>query len=97
MMVKSSMWDLSTSQILQPLPKISKSCPSYSPMLVLDGHPGPSRCVKFNPRYAMMVTGGADLAFWLPDLSGSELENDPNEDFRQIGHGIILRSIRRYS
>lgn len=40
------------------------------PLVVLDGHPGPSRCVKFNPRYAMMCTGGAELAFWLPDSSG---------------------------
>ncbi|KAF4613644.1 hypothetical protein D9613_007874 [Agrocybe pediades] len=34
---------------------------------VLDGHPGPSRCVKFNPRFAMMCTAGTELAFWLPD------------------------------
>ncbi|KAJ7273437.1 WD40-repeat-containing domain protein [Mycena haematopus] len=39
------------------------------PMVVLEGHPGPSRCVKFNPRLAMMVSAGAELAFWLPDLS----------------------------
>ncbi|KAF8212530.1 WD40-repeat-containing domain protein [Mycena galopus ATCC 62051] len=39
------------------------------PFVVLEGHPGPSRCVKFNPRLAMMVSAGAELAFWLPDLS----------------------------
>ncbi|KAJ6570164.1 WD40-repeat-containing domain protein [Mycena vulgaris] len=44
------------------------------PMATLDGHPGPSRCVKFNPRLAMICSAGAELAFWLPDLSG-----DPDE------------------
>ncbi|KAG6850706.1 hypothetical protein H0H93_009864 [Arthromyces matolae] len=40
------------------------------PLASLEGHPGPSRCVKFNPRHAMLCTGGADLALWLPDTSG---------------------------
>ncbi|TFK40239.1 WD40-repeat-containing domain protein [Crucibulum laeve] len=40
------------------------------PMIALDGHAGPSRCVKFNPRYAMLCTAGAELAYWLPDQSG---------------------------
>lgn len=31
------------------------------PLAALDGHPGPSRCVKFNPRFAMMCTAGAEL------------------------------------
>jgi len=31
------------------------------PMVALDGHPGPSRCVRFNPRFNMMVTAGAEL------------------------------------
>ena len=31
------------------------------PIAVLDGHPGPSRCVRFNPRFAMMCTAGAEL------------------------------------
>lgn len=39
------------------------------PIVGLDGHPGPSRCVRFNPRYNMMVSAGAELAFWLPDNS----------------------------
>ncbi|KAJ7220043.1 WD40-repeat-containing domain protein [Mycena pura] len=39
------------------------------PLVALDGHPGPSRCVKFNPRLAMICSAGAELAFWLPDLS----------------------------
>jgi COMPASS component SWD2 len=39
------------------------------PLVVLDGHPGPSRCVKFNPRYAMMCTGGAELVCDIYDVS----------------------------
>lgn len=31
------------------------------PCSTLDGHPGPSRCVRFNPRFAMMVTAGSEL------------------------------------
>ncbi|KAL1732306.1 WD40-repeat-containing domain protein [Schizophyllum commune] len=37
------------------------------PLVKLDGHPGPSRCVKFNPRLLMMASAGQELAFWLPD------------------------------
>jgi len=40
------------------------------PVTTIEGHPGPTRCVRFNPRLAMMVTAGAELAFWLPDQSG---------------------------
>ncbi|KAF9466540.1 WD40-repeat-containing domain protein [Collybia nuda] len=43
-------------------------------MVTLDGHPGPSRCVKFNPRVAMMCTAGSELAFWLPDTTGDAEE-----------------------
>jgi len=31
------------------------------PVTTLDGHPGPSRCVKFNPRFAMMCSAGTEL------------------------------------
>lgn len=31
------------------------------PMHSAEGHPGPARCVKFNPRLAMMVTAGSEL------------------------------------
>ncbi|KAF8150761.1 WD40 repeat-like protein [Crassisporium funariophilum] len=47
---------------------------SVSPLAVLDGHPGPSRCVSFNPRFAMMCTAGTELAFWVPDPSGDAEE-----------------------
>ncbi|KAJ7056556.1 WD40-repeat-containing domain protein [Mycena amicta] len=44
------------------------------PTVALDGHPGPSRCVRFNPRLAMMCSAGAELAFWLPDMAGDAEE-----------------------
>ncbi|EKM57768.1 uncharacterized protein PHACADRAFT_251605 [Phanerochaete carnosa HHB-10118-sp] len=31
------------------------------PVAKLDGHPGPARCVQFNPRLAMMCSAGAEL------------------------------------
>jgi COMPASS component SWD2 len=31
------------------------------PLVRLDGHPGPVRCVRFNPRLAMMATAGNEL------------------------------------
>ncbi|KAF8624549.1 hypothetical protein AX15_005851 [Amanita polypyramis BW_CC] len=43
-------------------------------LAALEGHPGPSRCVRFNPRFAMMCSAGAELSFWLPDPSGDAEE-----------------------
>ncbi|EIW58086.1 WD-repeat containing protein SWD2 [Trametes versicolor FP-101664 SS1] len=51
----------------------------FMPMSVLEGHPGPSRCVKFNPRFAMLCSAGAELAFWLPDPAG-----DPEEIAKEL-------------
>jgi COMPASS component SWD2 len=31
------------------------------PLAKMDGHPGPARCLRFNPRLAMMATAGAEL------------------------------------
>ncbi|KAI5122539.1 hypothetical protein M0805_005266 [Coniferiporia weirii] len=45
-----------------------------APMTTLEGHPGPARCVRFNPRFAMMATAGTELAFWLPDQAGDGTE-----------------------
>ncbi|KIY43772.1 WD40 repeat-like protein [Fistulina hepatica ATCC 64428] len=39
----------------------------FRPLAVLEGHPGISRCVKFNPKYLMLASAGVELAFWLPD------------------------------
>jgi COMPASS component SWD2 len=39
----------------------------------LDGHPGPSRCVRFNPRFAMACTAGAELVSYRAQLASSQL------------------------
>ncbi|THH18116.1 hypothetical protein EW146_g2810 [Bondarzewia mesenterica] len=59
-------WDV---QNLQPKTEMKPSLMRLQPIAKMDGHPGPSRCLKFNPRLAMMCTAGAELAFWLPDQS----------------------------
>lgn len=53
-------WDI---QGLQPRSEHERKYPPsrIQPTVVLDGHPGPSRCVKFNPRFAMMCTAGTEL------------------------------------
>jgi len=43
------------------------------PMVALDGHPGPSRCVRFNPRFNMMVTAGAELVRRLSTVAFAEI------------------------
>lgn len=39
------------------------------PLASLDGHPGPSRCVKFNPRLAMLCTAGSELVWQITYMS----------------------------
>ncbi|KAH9856519.1 WD40-repeat-containing domain protein [Lenzites betulinus] len=71
---KIYIWDV------QNLPQVQKPVdPKAHPLRLLplssiEGHPGPSRCVKYNPRFAMLCSAGVELAFWLPDQSG-----DPEE------------------
>ncbi|EJD49659.1 WD40 repeat-like protein [Auricularia subglabra TFB-10046 SS5] len=52
------------------------------PSASVDGHTGPSRCIRFNTRHAMLATAGAELAFWLPDPAG---DTDKDGDFRMRG------------
>ncbi|EPQ52749.1 WD40 repeat-like protein [Gloeophyllum trabeum ATCC 11539] len=56
------------------------------PIAVLEGHPGPSRCVRFNPRLAMMCSAGSELAFWLPDPAG-DVEEIAKDLLRKRGAG----------
>ncbi|KAF8656806.1 hypothetical protein AX16_002356 [Volvariella volvacea WC 439] len=53
------------------------------PTITLEGHPGPSRCVRFNPRLAMLCSAGAELAFWLPDSSVDNTEEIAKELLRK--------------
>ncbi|KAI0360079.1 WD40 repeat-like protein [Trametes cingulata] len=76
---KICVWDVQNLPEKQK-PVDLKSPPfRLQPLTVLEGHPGPSRCVKFNPRFAMMCSAGAELAFWLPDQSG-----DPEEIAKEL-------------
>lgn len=57
---KICIWDLSElhpSPLEGPVPLLKR----VKPIHTLEGHPSPARCVKFNPRYAMMATAGLDL------------------------------------
>ena len=57
---KICIWDVQNLHELEPVdimdgPKI------VPPLSTLEGHTGPSRCIKFNPRYAMLASAGAEL------------------------------------
>jgi COMPASS component SWD2 len=56
---KICVWDV---QNLQTVPSQGESNLQL-PLVTLEGHPGPTRCVKFNPRLAMMCTAGAELVW----------------------------------
>lgn len=30
------------------------------------GHPGPTQCVQFNPRFVMLASACTNVAFWVP-------------------------------
>ncbi|KAH8118127.1 WD40 repeat-like protein [Phellopilus nigrolimitatus] len=71
---KICIWDVQNLPVYTDEPiDLSRAPKILTPISALDGHPGPTRCVKFNPRFAMMATAGAELAFWLPDLVGDWL------------------------
>lgn len=40
---------------------INKHPKVIQPLSIIEGHPGPSRCVRFNPRLAMLATAGQEL------------------------------------
>jgi COMPASS component SWD2 len=58
---KLIIWDVSNLPVrtgdidLKVAPKV------ITPLASLDGHPGPSRCVRFNPKWAMLATAGSEL------------------------------------
>ena len=64
-------WDVST---LQPVEAIKPEVRHIQPATMLEGHPGPSRCVKFNPRLAMMASAGSELVSHLSPARHHETE-----------------------
>ncbi|KAG8834220.1 member of Set1p complex, histone methyl transferase [Serendipita sp. 399] len=70
---KIYVWDIASRGELTP-PKPGRDADTFQPSVVLDGHVGPTRCLRFNPRYAMLATASNDLAFWLADNSSTDAE-----------------------
>lgn len=55
------------------LPNTTPSSPmTLLPDAMLNGHEGTPRAVAFNPRCAQLSIGGAQVAFWLPELAETE-------------------------
>ncbi|KAH8831309.1 WD40-repeat-containing domain protein [Flagelloscypha sp. PMI_526] len=46
------------------------------PLVALEGHPGPTRCVRWNPRFSMLCSAGTELAFWLPAEDEAEVAKE---------------------
>ncbi|KAF5342163.1 hypothetical protein D9611_001622 [Ephemerocybe angulata] len=63
-------WDVQNLKEKLPPRHDPKSIPVIKPLNRLEGHKGPARCVRFNPRFGMLASAGNELAFWLPDMSG---------------------------
>jgi COMPASS component SWD2 len=68
------------------------------PLVALDGHPGPSRCVRFNPRYAMACTAGAELVSfcsrapclpWFNEISQAFWLPDTSGDVDEIARELL--------
>jgi len=80
-------WDLQDLQTRTGDIDLSIPPQVIKPFTSLDSHPEPSRCVKFNPKFAMMASAGPQLvcvlspwthsllnivqSFWLPDNNAS--------------------------
>jgi COMPASS component SWD2 len=58
---KILIWDVQNLPVKTGEVDLSAPPAKIQPMTTLDGHPGPARCVKFNPRLAMMCTAGSEL------------------------------------
>ncbi|KAI6039810.1 WD40-repeat-containing domain protein [Pisolithus marmoratus] len=69
-----AVWDVQNLPVRTGVVDLKVPPTRLQPLASLDGHSGPARCAKFNPRLAMMVTAGAELAFWLPDQSADNEE-----------------------
>lgn len=59
-------WDVQNLPSREGTVDLELSPMRIQPLVKTDGHPGPARCVRFNPRLAMMATAGAELVrLWL--------------------------------
>jgi COMPASS component SWD2 len=56
---KIYIWDVGSRPLQTPLP--GRDPETIQPIQVLEGHVGPTRCIRFNPRFAMLATASNDL------------------------------------
>lgn len=56
-----SVWDVQNIPQREGPVDLTLSPMRIQPLAKMDGHPGPARCLRFNPRLAMMATAGAEL------------------------------------
>jgi len=86
---KVIIWDVSDDTKIKGMAesarKAGQNPPKQDPIASLEGHSDPTRCVKFNPRFCMMATAGTELAFWLPDSSGADVELDTKKLLGKLG------------
>lgn len=63
---KLYVWDLSDESKFPPPTRPGEEAFALKPSIAMDGQPSTTRCVKFNPRYQMMATAGAELVSSYP-------------------------------
>lgn len=86
-------WDLQNLQTKTGAIDLKAPPLRLQPIAKMDGHPSPSRCLKFNPRLAMMCTAGAELVRQVlcPNRGGSNIQF-----VRRFGYQTSLRMWTRW-
>jgi COMPASS component SWD2 len=72
---KIHVWDLISNPPDVPTPD-GQECRVIKPCYTTDGNSGPSRCVKFNPRFAMLATAGGELVLYFPQYQQGDVPDD---------------------
>lgn len=69
--------------------RLGEETVSLSPTRVIEGHPSASRCVKFNPRFAMMASAGTELVS--TSAASSTMSYLTHPHFRRSGFPTMAR------
>ena len=96
---KICVWDVSNLERKEGPVNVKAEVRPLQPFTTLEGHPGPTRCVKFNPRLAMMASAGAELVSTvllcgIPLLSGflqAFWLPDPNADPDEVAKELLKK------